>query len=99
MRGRILLLRTSATALVLSLLAGNGMAAGGGGELIVIVADSRRLSGWKAWLTNIYNESHFYFAALTITLIPLLGLFLGTLTELLLRRLGINLKSRVLAEH
>ena len=37
-------------------------AAGGGGELIVIVADSRGLTGVMAWWASLYNESHLHFA-------------------------------------
>jgi hypothetical protein len=74
-------------------------AAGGGGAAIVLVADSRRFTGWKAWWTNLYNESHLYFALLTILIIPVLGLALGAVTGRVMARLGINLKSRVLAEH
>jgi len=74
-------------------------AAGGGGEMIVLVADSRRYSGWKAWWTNLYNESHLWFALVTVMVIPVLGLIMGKLTEFVLARIGINLKSRVLAEH
>ena len=70
-----------------------------GGSAVVLVADSRRFTGWKAWWTNLYNESHFYFALLTIIVIPVLGLIMGALTERILARIGINLKSRVLAEH
>jgi len=70
-----------------------------GGRLIVLVADSRRYSGLKAWWANVYNESHFGFALATIVVIPLLGLLMGKLTGLVLSRMGINLKSRVLAEH
>jgi hypothetical protein len=78
----------------------NALAAdGGGGERMVLVADSRRFTGWRAWWTNLYNESHLYFALLTIVIIPALALLMGTLTELVLARIGINLKSRVLAEH
>lgn len=68
-------------------------------EAIVIVADSRRFTGWKAWWTNLYNESHFLFALATIVIIPTLGVILGTLTGLLLSRIGIDLRSRELAEH
>jgi hypothetical protein len=75
------------------------LAAGPAAEKIVIVADSRRFTGWRAWWMNLYNESHLAFALLTIIIIPLLGLLLGTLTDFLMARLGINLKSRVLAEH
>ncbi len=91
--------RMGALLFTLALLPTSVLAGGGGGELIVIVADSRRFTGWKAWWTNLYNESHLYFALLTILIIPLLGLALGAVTGLMMRRLGINLKSRVLAEH
>ncbi len=74
-------------------------AASGGGDKIVLVADSRVYSGWKAWWTNLYNESHLLFALITIIVSPSLGLIMGKLTDFLLARLGINLKSRVLAEH
>lgn len=75
------------------------LAAGGGGGDIVIVADSRQFTGLAAWWTNLYNESHLYFAIVTIVTIPLLGFLLGSITAFFMRRLGINLKTRVLAEH
>jgi hypothetical protein len=74
-------------------------AASAGGGRIVLVADSRRFSGWQAWWTNLYNESHLWFAVLTVVTIPLLGLAMGWVTSRVLARTGINLKSRVLAEH
>lgn len=73
--------------------------AAGGGEPVVIVADSRGLSGWSAWWTNLYNESHLLFALLTILIVPTVGLILGKITGWLLARTGINLKARELAEH
>jgi hypothetical protein len=99
MAGEAWLRRMGVPAAALTVLAGNVFAAGGGGDMIVIVADSRKFSGVVAWSANLYNESHAHFALLTILTIPLLGLLLGTLTGWLLRLLGINLKSRVLAEH
>jgi hypothetical protein len=74
-------------------------AAGGGGDAMVVVADSRRYTGWEAWWMNLYNESHLLFALATIAIIPLLGLLLGGLTSFIMAHIGINLKSRVLAEH
>jgi hypothetical protein len=74
-------------------------AAPGGGDAIVLVADSRGMAGWQAWWTNLYNESRLYFTVFTIVLIPALGVVLGSLTDLALAQIGINLKSRVLAEH
>ncbi|HXM44390.1 MAG TPA: DVU0150 family protein [Bryobacteraceae bacterium] len=65
----------------------------------VIVADSRHLTGLTAWWVNIYNESHFYFALLTIVTIPLGGAILGGLADLLMRQIGIDLKSRALREN
>ena len=87
-------------AVILSLaLALPALAASGGGERMVYVADTRRFAGWRAWIASVYNESHIYFALLTILTIPLLGLALGKLTDIVMARIGINLKSRVLAEH
>jgi uncharacterized membrane protein YdfJ with MMPL/SSD domain len=65
---------------------------------MVIVADSRHLTGLTAWWVNIYNESHFYFALLTVVTVPLVGAILGTLADLAMRRIGIDLKSRALRE-
>jgi hypothetical protein len=74
-------------------------AVGSSGETIVIVADSRRFTGWKAWWTNLYNESHALSAILTILILPAIALILGRVTGALMAAIGINLKSRELAEH
>ena len=81
------------------LAASHALAAAHASEMMVMVADSRRYTGIRALLANIYNESHLAFALMTIITIPALGLLLGSLTDLAMRRIGINLKSRVLAEH
>ena len=75
--------------------------AGGGGKIdnIVIVADTRKFTGWEAWWTNLYNESHLYFTLLTIVLIPTIGVIFGVIADLLMGLIGIDLKSRELAEH
>ena len=99
MSGKAWLGRVGVPAAVLTVLAGNVFAAGGGGEMIVIVADSRRFSGLLAWWANLYNDSHLGFAVVTVLLIPTMGTVLGLLTDFLMSRIGINLKSRVLAEH
>jgi hypothetical protein len=75
------------------------LAVGRAGERIVIVADSRRFTGWRAWWTNLYNESHLLFALATIVTIPAIALVLGRCTSWALAQTGINLKSRDLAEH
>ena len=79
---------------------GTALAAGGGGAApIVIVADTRRLSGIMAWWANLYNESHVYFTILTIVIIPLVGVIFGVMADFVMSHIGIDLKSRELAEH
>jgi heme/copper-type cytochrome/quinol oxidase subunit 2 len=81
------------------LTAQTALAAGGGGDLIVIVADSRKLTGLMAWWANLYNESHLYFTLLTVVLIPIVGVIFGVLADFIMHFVGIDLKSRDLAEH
>ncbi len=71
------------------------LAAGGGKiENVVIVADTRKFTGWEAWWTNLYNESHLYFALLTMVLIPVIGVIFGVFADFLMSFIGIDLKSR-----
>lgn len=82
------------------LLPGIALAAGGGDVApLVIVADTRQLSGIMLFWGNLYNESHLYFMILTIVLIPAIGLVFGVLADLIMGHIGIDLKSRELAEH
>jgi hypothetical protein len=67
--------------------------------LIVLVADTRKLHGWEAWWANLYNEGHLAFALATIVIIPVCGVILGLLADLVMSRLGIDLKKRALVEH
>jgi hypothetical protein len=66
---------------------------------LVMVADTRKFTGWEAWWTNLYNESHVYFTLLTVVIIPVVGVIFGTVADLIMSRIGIDLKSRELAEH
>ncbi|MEJ5301770.1 MAG: DVU0150 family protein [Thermodesulforhabdaceae bacterium] len=76
------------------------MAAGGGKVAnVVIVADPRKVHGVLAWWANLYNESHIYFALLTIIIIPLIGVIFGLVADWVMSSMGIDLKSRELAEH
>lgn len=81
------------------ILPGEVMAAGGGGESIVIVADTRRFTGAMAWWTDMYNDSHLLFAIATIIIIPVVGVIMGVIADLVMSRVGIDLKHRDLAEH
>ena len=91
--------RLSLILATLGLTVQTALAAGGGGELIVIVADSRKLTGIMAWWANLYNESHLYFMLLTVVLIPLIGVIFGVIADFIMHFIGIDLSSRELAEH
>ncbi len=85
--------------MVLLLIPEFALASGDKGDLVVIVADTRRLTGWEAWWANLYNESHVYFTAVTVTTIPLVGLILGLSADFVMKHIGIDLTSRELSEH
>jgi hypothetical protein len=68
-------------------------------DAVVIVTDTRKLHGLEAWWGNLYNGSHLLFAVVTILIIPLCGVTLGLLADLVMSRLGIDLRNRALAEH
>lgn len=93
--------RASLTRLAFAVLLGAShlFGAGGAGEPIVVVADSRRFTGWEAWFANLYNEDLFYFTVVTVITIPVMGVILGTAADFLMGRIGLNLKSRSVAEH
>ena len=75
------------------------LAAGEKASKLVIVADTRNLTGWEAWWANLYNESHGYFTIITVVSIPVIGLILGLLADFIMKRIGIDLTSRELSEH
>ena len=90
---------TGLAALASLLLPGMALAAGPAAAPLVIVADTRNFTGWEAWWTNLYNESHLLFALLTVVIIPVVGLCFGLLADVVMNWIGIDLKSRDLAEH
>lgn len=75
--------------------------AAGGGKIapLVIVADTRHLPAFEAWWANLYNESHLYFALVTVIIIPIVGVIFGTIADFFMSFIGIDLKSRELSEH
>ncbi len=74
-------------------------AGGGGGAPMVLVADTRRLTGIMAWWANMYNESHAEFTLLTVIIIPVVGVLFGVIADIVMTWIGIDLKHRDLAEH
>jgi hypothetical protein len=75
--------------------------AAGGGPIapMVIVADTRKLDGIMKWWGDLYNNSYWEFTILTVALIPLIGVCFGVVADIVMTRIGIDLKSRELAEH
>ena len=90
---------TGVMVIALLLISDVALAAGEKASPLVIVADTRKLTGWEAWFANLYNESHVYFTLLTVVTIPIVGVILGLLADLVMSRIGIDLSSRELAEH
>jgi hypothetical protein len=66
---------------------------------LVLVADTRKLTGIMKWWADLYNESHLWFTVLTVVLIPVIGLAFGVIADIVMSHIGIDLKSRDLAEH
>lgn len=85
--------------MIVLLAPGWALAAGPKAANLVVVADTRRLTGWQAWWANLYNESHLYFTLITVVSIPIIGLLFGVIADLIMGHIGIDLKSRELAEH
>ena len=90
---------TGLVAMIFVLLPEIALAAAEKAAPLVVVADTRKFSGWMAWWTDLYNESHLYFALLTVDLIPLVGLIFGVIADVVMGHIGLDLKSRELAEH
>ncbi len=74
-------------------------AAAGKVAKVVIVSDSRFETGWQAWWSNLYNDSHVYFTILTYSAVLVVGLSLALLADVIMSHIGIDLKHRELAEH
>ena len=90
---------TGLAVLVSLCLPGMAFAAGPAAAPLVMVADTRKFTGWEAWWTNLYNESHLYFALLTICIIPLVGLMFGLIADVVMNWIGLDLTHRDLSEH
>jgi hypothetical protein len=90
---------SSALTAVLLLAPTQVLAASDGDAPLVIVADTRHLSGVMAWWANLYNESHLAFTLATVVIIPVTGVLFGLLADWAMHLLGIDLSSRDLAEH
>ncbi len=76
------------------------LAAGGGGASeLVVVADTRRISGIMKYFANLYNTNILLFAIWAVVLTAAYGCFLGLVMDFFMSRTGLDLKSRKIVEH
>jgi hypothetical protein len=88
----------SALLVLLALPAASAWAAGPPAANLIFVADTRELTGLMLWWSNKYNESHLQFTLLTITIIPVAGVILGWIADIVMSRIGIDLTKRKVSE-
>ncbi len=76
------------------------LAAGEKAEALIVVADSRRVS-WSVsrFLLDEYNTNPFMFGVWCVIITAILGGGLGFITDLIMKRTGIDLTSRKIVEH
>ena len=66
---------------------------------IVVVADTRRVTGVMHSFSDLYNSNIVMFAVWTVVLTAALGCVLGFLMDFIMERTGLDLKSRKIVEH
>ena len=75
-------------------------AAGGPAEMLVVVADPRRVDNWVAkYFVDSYNTNPLWFGVETTILTAAMGVTLGLITDFIMKRVGIDLTSRKIVEH
>ena len=75
-------------------------AAGGKATDLVVVADTRALTGLNQYIATLYNQDMWLFAVWAVVLTTVLGVLLGVIMDLIMSRLGLDLgKSAGHVEH
>lgn len=75
------------------------LAGGGAASELVVVADTRRISGVMKYFANLYNTNILLFAVWAVVLTAAYGCFLGLVMDFFMSRTGLDLKSRKIVEH
>jgi hypothetical protein len=75
--------------------------AAGGGEVseLVVVADTRKLTGLNHYFANLYNENIWLFAVWATFMTSALGAVLGLLMDVVMRTTGLDLTKGHKTEH
>jgi phage shock protein PspC (stress-responsive transcriptional regulator) len=66
---------------------------------LVVVADTRRVSGILKYIANVYNTDPWLFAVWAVVITAVWGAILGFLMDFIMERSGLDLKSRKILEH
>ena len=98
MKGRIFQLGGALSALYM-MLPQWVLASGDKATNIVVVADTRRVTGVMHYFADMYNTNIVMFAVWTVVLTVALGGSLGFLMDFIMSHTGLDLKSRKIVEH
>ena len=75
-------------------------AAGGPAEMLVVVADSRRVQNSIArYFVDSYNTNPLWFGIECTIITAAMGVSFGLATDFIMKRVGIDLTSRKIVEH
>lgn len=66
---------------------------------LIVVADTRRVSGVLKYIANVYNTDPWLFAVWAVVITAVWGAILGFLMDFIMERSGLDLKSRKILEH
>ena len=66
---------------------------------LVVVADTRRVSGVLKYIADTYNTDPWLFAVWAVVITAVWGAILGFLMDFIMERSGLDLKSRKILEH
>jgi hypothetical protein len=66
---------------------------------LVVVADTRRVTGVMRYFSDLYNTNLWMYAVWAVILTVVLGSTLGFLMDFIMERTGLDLKSRKIVEH
>jgi hypothetical protein len=58
------------------------------------VANTKGLSGFMLWYASLYNSNKLYCALVTVIILPVVGLILATLADIIIGKIGLDLKSK-----
>jgi hypothetical protein len=84
---------------LLSLIPTLALAAGDKAEALIVVADTRVLTGIHLYFADLYNENMWLFAVWSVVLTTFLGVVLGAIMDIVMKATGIDLTKRSIVEH